>query len=217
MLAFRLDHPTTEPTTLLVLGAHSDDIEIGAGGTVLRLCAERPKLEVVWVVLSAHGAREEEARASAAAFLEHAATDTVIVQQFRESYFPYVGSEVKDFFEELRSSVNPHLVLTHARDDLHQDHRLVNELTWNTFRDHQVLEYEIPKFDGDLGRPNVFVPLDEKTCERKIELLLRHFESQRARPWFTADLFWATLRLRGVECKSPSGYAEAFYGRKVVL
>ena len=200
---------------LLAIGCHADDIEIGLGGTLLSLGERHPELEVTWVVLSAPGEREQEARASAAAVLGHRAT--FVVRSFRESYFPYVGGEVKEFFEELRREVEPDLVFTHSSSDLHQDHRLVAELTWNTFRDHLILEYEIPKYDGDLGSPNVFVPLSEQIVARKVALLLEHFPSQRHKHWFTEDLFRATMRLRGMEASSPSAFAEAFHCRKLVL
>jgi LmbE family N-acetylglucosaminyl deacetylase len=200
---------------LLAIGCHADDIEIGVGGTLLTLREQHPELEVTWVVLSAPAEREEEARVSAEAFFGDRAT--LVVRSFRESFFPYVGGEVKEFFEELRREVEPDLVFTHAGADLHQDHRLVAELTWNTFRDHLILEYEIPKYDGDLGAPNVFVPLSEQIVARKVRLLLEHFPSQRHKHWFTEDLFRATMRLRGVEANSPTGFAEAFRCRKLVL
>lgn len=204
------------PLTLLAIGAHSDDIEIGCGGTILRLIAGRP-VDVTWVVLAAHGDREGEARRSAEAFLEGAASATVVTKAFRESYFPYVGAEVKDYFEELKAQISPDLVLTHRRSDLHQDHRIVSELTWNTFRDHLVLEYEIPKYDGDLETPNVYVHLDEEVSQRKLALLMEHFPSQRARQWFTEDTFLSILRLRGLESNAPSRYAEGYRCRKLAI
>ena len=202
---------------VLALGAHADDIEIGCGGTVLRLVETYPDLEWWWVVLSAHGERRQEAQASADGFLQPAQEPNVVLREFKDGFFPYLGGEVKTFFEELKAQVAPDLVLTHTRGDLHQDHRLVAELTWNTFRDHLILEYEIPKYDGDLGAPSVFVHLSEATCRRKIDYLLRHFVSQRSRRWFTADLFLSLLRLRGMESNSPTQYAEAFYSRKIVI
>lgn len=198
---------------LLAIGSHADDIEIGLGGTLLTLCERNPELAVTWVVLSADDVREREARASAAAFADGRAE--VIVRSFRESYFPYAGLELKEFFDELGRDVDPDVVFTHAGTDLHQDHRLVAELTWNTFRDHLILEYEIPKYDGDLGTPNVFVPLSERVVARKSELLLEHFPSQRDKHWFTEDLFRGLARLRGVE--AASAFAEAFRCRKLVL
>jgi LmbE family N-acetylglucosaminyl deacetylase len=201
---------------VLAIGAHSDDIEIGCGGTVLRLVEDGLAASVGWVVLSAAGERAEEARASAASFLKQAPEHEVVVRGFRDGFLPYEGYQVKEFFEELKR-FDPDLVLTHRRADVHQDHRLVGELTWNTFRKHLVLEYEIPKYEGDLGQPNLFVTLDRSRCERKVELLMEGFRSQRDRRWFTEDTFWSLLRLRGLESNSPSTYAEAFHARKLVL
>jgi LmbE family N-acetylglucosaminyl deacetylase len=208
---------TTAPLRILCLGAHSDDIEIGCGATILRLTAERPGSSVRWVVFSATPEREREARASAADHLAAAGQSEVIVHAFRESYFPYIGTEIKDAFERLKSGFIPELILTHHRHDLHQDHRTIAELTWNTFRNHLIAEYEIPKYEGDLGSPNVFVPVAEAVARRKIELILKHFPSQASRTWFRADTFQAVMRLRGVECNAPEGFAEAFHCRKVVF
>jgi LmbE family N-acetylglucosaminyl deacetylase len=205
-----------ERLSVLVLGAHSDDIEIGCGGTILRLAREVDRLEVTWVVLSAAEDRRDEARAGAETFLQGLAEATVEVESFEDAFFKY-GREVKDYFEDLKGRVEPDVVLTHHGADLHQDHRLVAELTWNTFRDHLILEYEIPKYDGDLGTPNVFVHLDEETCRRKVEALHASFPTQTAKPWFTEDVFLALMRLRGMESRSPSGLAEAFYGRKLAF
>jgi LmbE family N-acetylglucosaminyl deacetylase len=202
---------------VLCIGAHSDDIEIGCGGTVHRLLAEHPGTRVRWVVLSGEGGRAEEARVSAKAWLADARTSEVTVEAFPDRFFPWHGEGLKSWFAGLAARCRPDVVLTHFREDLHQDHRTVAELTWNAFRDQLVLEFEIPKWDGDLGRPNVYVPLDRATCERKVQGLLDGFASQRDRDWFTADTFWALLRLRGLECRSPSGFAEAFHARKVVL
>jgi LmbE family N-acetylglucosaminyl deacetylase len=174
-------------------------------------------LRVTWVVLAAAGVREREAVASAAAFLKDVEQTTVVLKSFRDGFFPWAGAEVKEVFEGLKGEVDPDLVIAPRRADAHQDHRLVAELTWNTFRDHLVLEYEIPKYDGDLGNPNLFVPLPAETCQRKVELLLEQFPSQRDHRWFTADTFWAMLRLRGVESNAPSGFAEAFHCRKATL
>ena len=217
MLGLPVPVPGGRPLDVLVLGAHADDIEIGCGGTILALTGREASIRVTWVVLSAVGEREREARDSAAAFLKDADQATVIVESFRDGFFPYLGGQVKELFETLKPTVEPDLVLTHRRDDAHQDHRLVAELTWNTFRDHFVLEYEIPKYDGDLGNPNLFVPLPAEICERKIELLLDGFPSQRQRGWFTPDTFWSLLRLRGVESASPTRFAEGFHCRKAVL
>jgi len=196
---------------VLAIGSHADDIEIGCGGTLLRLAQEVETLELHWVVLSADGERADEARAGAAAFGAEAE-----VLGFRDAFFRY-GGEVKEFFEELKGRVEPDLVFTHHDADRHQDHRLVAELTWNTFRDHLILEYEIPKYDGDLGAPNVFFQLPEDVARRKVELLLDSFPSQREKRWFTEDLFMGLMRLRGMECNAPSGLAEAFYARKLSL
>ena len=216
MLGLALDVPEGRPLRLLALGCHSDDIEIGAGGTILTLLAARP-VEVCWVVLSAPGDRAAEAAGSAEAFLDGAAGSRVVLGEFRDSYFPYVGGEVKTFVEEVRDGFSPDLILTHQPADMHQDHRLVWELTWNAFRDHAILEYEIPKWDGDLGAPGVFVPLDDDVVRRKVELLMAHFSSQRSKSWFTEDVFLGLMRLRGMECRAPSGHAEAFYSRKLTL
>jgi len=203
------------PLSLVVLGAHADDAEIGCGGTILRLVESGVPLHVTWVVLSARGAREAEARASAEAFLAGTSAD-VRIGSFRDAFFPH-DPGVKEFVEALKHEVAPDVVLTHTRNDLHQDHRVVCELAWNTFRDHLVLEYEIPKYDGDLGSPNAFVPLERRHVERKAELLLAHFATQRDKHWFTSDVFAALARLRGLECRSPSGFAEAFHARKLSL
>jgi LmbE family N-acetylglucosaminyl deacetylase len=202
---------------VLCLGAHSDDIEIGCGGTLLHLTEGERPIEVTWVVFSGEGPREHEARESARALLARAKSAQIEVERFRDGFFPSQSAEIKERFEALKQRVAPDLIFTHYRHDLHQDHRLIGELTWNTFRDHLILEYEVPKWDGDLGVPNVFVPLDEARCRRKIDLLLTHFASQRDRRWFSEDLFRALLRLRGMEANAADGYAEAFYGRKVVL
>ncbi len=202
---------------LLCIGAHSDDIEIGCGGTVLRLLETYPGLAVTWVVLCAEGERAAEAQASAARFLAKAGSAQVHVEAFPERFLPYEGAAVKRWFDELGRRCSPDLVLTHRRADEHQDHRLVGELTWNTFRNSLVLEYEIAKYEGDLTPPNVFVALDVETCTAKVDAVLQGFPSQRGRYWFTADTLWALLRLRGVEARAPSGFAEGFHGRKLVL
>jgi LmbE family N-acetylglucosaminyl deacetylase len=203
--------------SVLALGSHSDDIEIGCGATLLALTRTRPEIEVTWVVLGAEGEREREARASAETFMGAATRSEVIVHGFRDGFFPYVGGDVKDVFEDLKSRLEPDLILTHARHDLHQDHRLVCELTWNTWRDHLILEYEIPKYDGDLGTPNVFVPISEEVARKKVRLVLGTFESQLAKHWFDEQLFLGLMRVRGMEGRSPSGYAEAFTCRKLSL
>jgi LmbE family N-acetylglucosaminyl deacetylase len=204
--------------TILCLGAHADDIEIGCGGTLLTLLAAHPSLRVHWVVLSADERRADEARQSALRFLGAAADESRIqVAGFRDTFFPYQGAEIKEYFRALPAQVEPDLIFTHRREDLHQDHRLVAELTWNTFRRHLILEYEIPKYEGDLGQPNVFVPLSEAAARTKVELLLQAFPSQQAKSWFAAETFWALLRLRGLEAGPPHPFAEAFHGRKLTL
>jgi len=205
------------PRRVLALGAHCDDIEIGCGGTLLRLIATRPGLEVLWVVFCSSPERAQEARASAADFLQGVAHSRVMVQEFRDGFLPYSGAAVKEAFEALKASFSPDLVFTHYREDRHQDHRLVSELTWNTWRDHLVLEYEIPKYDGDFGSPNVFAPLPHATLERKIDLVLRHYQTQSGKHWLTRDLLQAVARIRGMECVATDTYAEAFYGRKLLI
>jgi LmbE family N-acetylglucosaminyl deacetylase len=203
--------------TILCLGAHSDDIEIGCGGTVLRLLEESPAVRMHWVVFSASGDRAQEAEASAERFIGHASETTVELHEFRDGFLPYDGGAVKERFEDLKRRVRPDLIFTHHRHDLHQDHRLVCELTWNTFRDHRVLEYEVPKWDGDLGRPNLYFPLEDTHGRTKVEILLDCFASQRDKRWFSAETFRGLMRIRGVECNAPSGYAEGFYARKLTL
>ncbi len=202
---------------VLVLGCHSDDIEIGCGATVLSLTRAQPALDITWVVLGADGEREREARSSAKTFLGSAERSEVIVHGFRNGYFPHIGEQVKDVFEELKTRLDPDLILTHTRFDLHQDHRLVCELTWNTWRDHLILEYEVPKYDGDLGAPNVFVAVSEELAREKARLISRSFPSQRDRHWFDEDLFLGLMRIRGMEARAPDGFAEAFTCRKLSL
>jgi len=202
---------------VLCLGAHSDDIEIGCGGAILQLTEKTANLEFYWLVLSSSPERAAEARLSAGAFLRRSRNKTVVVKSFRDGFLPYEGVAVKECFEELKGAFKPDLIFTHFRHDLHQDHRLVCDLTWNTFRHHLILEYEIPKFDADLRSPNVFFPLSASICRRKSELLLRHFATQRVKPWFSEDLFRGLMRIRGVEAASPTGFAEAFYCRKMLL
>jgi LmbE family N-acetylglucosaminyl deacetylase len=202
---------------VLAIGCHCDDIEIGCGGTILKLIDEGAVSEIRWIVLSGDGARRDEARRSADAMLAGAPAAEVILHDFPDGFFPYDGQRVKDFFEARKVEFSPDVVFTHQRNDLHQDHRLCSELTWNTFRDHLILEYEVPKYDGDMGAPNVFVPLGEEIRQRKIDHLMGHFDSQHSKRWFTAELFSSILRLRGMECNAPSSYAEAFFCRKAVL
>lgn len=202
---------------LLVVGAHPDDVEIGCGGTILRLMANPRPPSVFWLVLSGVGNRATEAIDSAKAFLGDGPDRQVVVKSFRDGYFPWAGEALKDVFEELKVLVDPDVILTHRREDLHQDHRLVAELTWNTFRDHLIVEYEIPKYEGDLGAPNLFVPLARSLATRKVELIMKGFPSQHHRRWFEPETFWSLLRLRGLEAGSSTRYAEGFYVRKMVL
>jgi len=217
MIRLLLDHRTS-PLKILCLGSHCDDIEIGCGGTLLKLIEDlRGRVIVHWVVFSSTPDREAEARQSAEAFLKRAKSKIVIIRDFADSFFPYNGGEIKKYMHQLSRDVSPDLIFTHYAKDLHQDHRLISELTWNAFRDHCILEYEIPKYDGDLGSPNVFVPLKESICRDKMTHIFRYFKSQRRRSWFTKETFLSLQRLRGVECNASSGYAEAFYCRKIVL
>jgi len=203
--------------TLLFLGAHCDDIEIGMGATVLRLVETHPAAHFVWATLSSDEVRERETRAAAERLLAGAKRKTVLVERFKGSYFPYEGASIKSFFETLKQYGNPDVVFTHYRQDLHQDHRTTNELTWNTFRNHCIFEYEIPKYDGDIGIPNVFVPVSRAGLNRKIDVLMECFPSQHDKQWFTRDTFEAIARLRGIESNAAEGFAEAFYSRKAVL
>ncbi|MFY0610016.1 MAG: PIG-L family deacetylase [Hyphomicrobiaceae bacterium] len=203
--------------TVLCLGAHSDDIEIGAGGTILSFIAAGVELDVHWWVLSSEGERKDEARAAAANFLEGAASVRVACGDFKDGYFPYEGHKIKGWIETLSNSVVPDVIFTHRRDDAHQDHREICKLTWNTFRAHLILEYEIPKWDGDVGQPNFYMPLTSNVLERKLELLSLNFATQRGKDWFDGDTFRGLARLRGMECRAPERFAEAFTLRKAVF
>ena len=202
---------------VLCLGAHSDDIEIGCGGTILRLMEEYPECTFYWVVFSAIGVRKAEAKRGAESFVGTKRLVSAQFKDFRDGFMPFAGSDVKDTFEELKQTVSPDLIFTHNRQDAHQDHRLISELTWNTFRNHFILEYEIPKYDGDLGQPSVFVPLASEMCQTKVHYLMDSFQSQLNKGWFEENTFFSLMRLRGMECNAPTGYAEAFYCRKLVL
>jgi LmbE family N-acetylglucosaminyl deacetylase len=218
MIQLNLKRQATEELRVLCLGAHSDDIEIGCGGTIIRLVEQYPRSVFHWVVFSAIGVRETEARRAATLFVgSTAALREPLLETFPDGFMPFVGADVKAVFEELKREVSPDVIFSPYRNDAHQDHRLIGELTWNTFRDHLILEYEIPKYDGDLGQPNVFVPLEADACHKKVRFLMEAFQSQVAKRWFEERTFLSLLRLRGMECNSPSGYAEAFYGRKLVL
>jgi LmbE family N-acetylglucosaminyl deacetylase len=217
MRGLLLGHPDDAPVRVLALGAHPDDIEIGCAGTLLRLIEQGGVSEVCWVVLSGRDERVSEARESAQALLAGVAQSRVVLRDFADGFFPYDGREIKGFFEELKRDFSPDVVFTHQRHDLHQDHRVTCELTWNTFRDHLILEYEVPKYDGDMGAPNLYVALDDAVCRRKVDHLMTAFASQVPKRWFKEDLFSGLMRLRGMECNSPTSYAEAFYCRKAVL
>jgi LmbE family N-acetylglucosaminyl deacetylase len=216
MMKLSLKENHRGPLTILCLGAHSDDIEIGCGGTLLHLRQSTIRPKFHWVVFSAHGKRAEEARKAAGLFTNDCDKE-IVLKEFRDGFMPYSGAQVKEFFEELKTRINPDLIFTHWQGDAHQDHRLISELTWNTFRNHLILEYEIPKFDGDIGRPNTFVPLEESICRQKVDYLHEAFESQRSKPWFSQETFLGLMRLRGMESNAPSGYAEAFYVRKMLI
>ena len=206
-----------KPVKVLCLGAHCDDIEIGCGGTLLRIMQANPNISVKWVVLTSNKERESEALKSARLFLKNAAKHEISIKNFRDGFLPYTAVEVKDYFEEIKREFNPDIIFTHFRDDSHQDHRLINELTWSTFRNHLILEYEIPKYDGDLGHPNFFIPLSREDANEKIDLLLDNFQSQANKHWFDKETFLSIMRLRGMESPSESKYSEAFYIRKAVL
>jgi len=216
MIQMSLKAGSTGALTILCVGAHSDDIEIGCGGTILRLAEQYPGSMFHWVVFSADGVRAAEARRAADLFVGRACLRGPVLKTFRDGFLPFAGAEVKATFEELKT-VSPDLILTHSRKDAHQDHRLIAELTWNTFRDHLILEYEVPKYDGDLGQPSLFVPLPLEISQKKVRYIMDAFESQRTKRWFREETFSSLMRLRGMECNAPSGYAEAFYCRKIVL
>jgi len=202
---------------VLCLGAHSDDIEIGCGGTILKFAEKYKNMVFRWVVFSSDAERAAEAQKSAQKFLKGAKEKTISTEGFRDGFFPYVGADIKEYFEVMKSEFSPDVIFTHYRNDLHQDHRVISELTWNTYRDHLIVEYEIPKYDGDLGSPNVFVHLDEDICRQKIRHVLDTFRTQTYNQWFTEETFKSIMKLRGIESNSSTGYAEAFYSRKLVL
>ncbi len=217
MLDLNLFNARKGPLEILCLGAHCDDIEIGCGGALLKLLAARKDVGVTWVVFCSTPAREKEARRSAAAFLKGAKRQRILIHGFRDGFLPNQGEGPKEAFEALKQQPDPDFIFTHFRQDLHQDHRLVGDLTWNTFRNHVILEYEIPKWDGDLGAPNAFIPLAAAHAKKKVSLLMKHYGTQRSKDWFAPDIFLSLQRLRGMETRAPSGYAEAFYCRKLSL
>lgn len=217
MMRLNLDRVNTDALCILCLGSHSDDIEIGCGGTILRLARQFPNSVFRWVVFNAVGIRHAEAQRAAELFTGRKELPGLLLKSFPDGFMAFMGGEVKAVFEDLKKVVSPDLIFTHTRKDAHQDHRLICELTWNTFRDHFILEYEIPKYDGDIGTPSVFVPLQSELCEKKVGYLMDVFQSQQVKHWFRKDTFLSLMRLRGMECNSPSGYAEAFYCHKLVL
>lgn len=217
MIRLNLNGKGDGTLSILCLGCHSDDIEIGCGGTMLRLTEQYPGASIRWVVFSAIGEREAEARRGAELFVGSQRIGEPLLKFFPDGFMPFVGAEIKQVFEELKQNFSPDLIFTHNRKDAHQDHRMISELTWNTFRDHLILEYEIPKYDGDLGQPSIFVPLRKEICEKKVHYLLETFQTQRCKRWFERETFLSLMRLRGMECNAPSGYAEAFYCRKLVF
>jgi LmbE family N-acetylglucosaminyl deacetylase len=217
LIPLKLGGGTGRALQILCLGCHSDDIEIGCGGAILRLASEYPGCVFHWVVFSAIGPREAEAMHAAAEFVDPSRLKGPLLKTFPDGFMPFVGAEVKAVFEDIKRTVSPDLIFTHYRKDAHQDHRLIAELTWNTFRNHLILEYEIPKYDGDMGQPAVFVPLPLELCEKKVGVIMDAFRSQHGKLWFQRETFFSLMRLRGMECNAPSGYAEAFYGRKLLL
>jgi LmbE family N-acetylglucosaminyl deacetylase len=216
LIGLQLAKPGNDAIQLLCLGAHSDDIEIGCGGTLLHLKRAFPELKFHWVVFSGGGPRGQEA-AKAAGLFTAGCEKEIVLKEYRDGFLPYSGAQIKDFFEELKSRVKPDLIFTQWGGDAHQDHRLLSELAWNTFRDHLILEYEVPKYDGDMGRPNLFVPLEAPLYTQKVDYLFEAFQSQHVKRWFERETFLGLMRIRGMESNSPSGYAEAFHCRKLVL
>ncbi len=217
MLELGLNTDSTRECRVLCLGAHCDDIEIGCGATILKLATTHQNLHICWAVFSSTPEREQEARNSATVFLAEVAKKKVLIHTLRDGYLPYLGGEVKNRFEQIKREFSPDVIFTHYRRDLHQDHRLISELTWNTFRNHFILEYEVPKYDGDFGSPNLFVPVAESICHRTIDYILGAFISQSEKHWFSRELFSSILRLRGMEANASSGHAEGFYCRKAIL
>jgi LmbE family N-acetylglucosaminyl deacetylase len=217
MMNLSLNDGYSKDLQILCLGSHSDDLEIGCGGTILRLAEEYPTATFHWVVFTGCEARQAEAQFAAELFAGPERLRGPMLRVFPDGYMPFVAVEVKKTFEELKQTLSPDLIFTHNRKDAHQDHRLIAELTWSTFRNHMILEYEIPKYDGDLGQPSLFVPLTDELCEKKIRFIMDAFPSQHSKRWFEESTFRSLMRLRGMECNAPSGYAEAFYCRKLVL
>ena len=216
MLEIKLFESNDKPK-ILCLGAHSDDIEIGCGGTILRFIEAAPKAQFRWIVFSGNENRNREAQQSASAFLNEIESKQIDIYNFRESYFPFIGAEIKDCFEKTKQEFSPDIIFTHCNNDAHQDHILISQLTWNTFRNHFIMEYEIPKYDGDLGTPNLYVHLDESLVQRKTDFLCDFFKTQKEKLWFSEKNFRSIMSIRGIESNSPTSYAEAFYCRKMVF
>jgi len=217
MLKLSFNKTAESEYRILCLGAHCDDIEIGCGGTILKLIENYKNVILYWVVFSSNEQRAAEASACASMFLKEVQSKKIIIKNFRDGFLPFHGIEVKEWFEQLKQEFSPDIIFTHYRDDRHQDHRLISDLTWNTFRNHLILEYEIPKYDGDLGIPNFFVHLDKAICRRKIQYILDAFATQNNKQWFAEETFFSILKIRGIESNSPGNYAEAFYCRKIFL
>jgi len=217
VLSVKFPNIVNKKFKILLLGSHCDDIEIGCGGTLLKLVDLIKNLDICWVVFSSGTMRKKEALSSARAILKKVKSRNIVINNFKNGFFPYIGNDIKEYFEQLKIEFCPDLIFTHYRDDLHQDHRVVSDLTWNTFRDHLIYEYEIPKYDGDIGTPNLYVNLDESLCRKKVNYLMKYFKTQREKRWFTDDLFFSMMRVRGMESNSPTKYAEGFYVRKIVI
>jgi LmbE family N-acetylglucosaminyl deacetylase len=217
MLQWKPAPETDRPLRILCLGAHSDDIEIGCGASMLQLIGSNPSPEVRWVVFSGDRSRAGEARASADYWLNGVGAKQIDLHTFRDGFFPDAWAAIKEEFEKLKHAFEPDLIFTHFRHDLHQDHRIVHELTWNTFRSHCIVEYEVPKYDGDLDSTNAYIPVTEESAKAKATALMKFFGTQSNKHWFSEELFLGLMRIRGMECCAPSGYAEGFYTRKACL
>ncbi len=204
-----------KPLNILCLGAHGDDIEIGAGGTLIKLTNEYEIEQITWVVLTSNENRRLESVASAEKFLSSVKNKKIIVSNFRDGFLPYYAIQLKEYFEEIKKDISPDLIFTHYRNDRHQDHRIISDLTWNTWRNQLILEYEIPKYDGDLGVPNFYVELSEEIIDKRNTIISESFISQKSKHWFNESTFKALPRIRGIE--SASSYAEAFYARKFIM
>jgi LmbE family N-acetylglucosaminyl deacetylase len=217
VLSVSLNLAENRPAHVLCVGAHCDDIEIGCGGTLLSLGKSHTDLKITCAIFSGNDDRQREARKSLESLFSAAADLQIVFHDFADGRLPFVGEAVKNAMEDIRGNIDPDLIFTHWEGDRHQDHRFLSEVTWNTFRDHLIMEFEIPKYDGDFGSPGVFCPLDKDTAERKVDHLMRAYRSQASKDWFTPDLFMSVLRIRGMEARADSGFAEGFYCRKLPL